>query len=79
LYRHYVDVDGHVKVVTLDEIAQNDWNLNIPRYVEPVIEEEVITVEEALNNLKTSLQNAYDAESKLKYLLHKAGLIEGEE
>ncbi|OPZ07843.1 MAG: flagellar hook-associated protein FliD [candidate division BRC1 bacterium ADurb.BinA292] len=29
---------------TLDGIRENDCNLNIPRYVEPVIEEETITV-----------------------------------
>jgi len=35
-YRDFKDVEGAVHVATLDEIAGNDWNLNIPRYVEPV-------------------------------------------
>jgi type I restriction enzyme M protein len=77
-YRDFADVVGYVKVATLTEIAENDWNLNIPRYVEPVIEEETISVEEALTNLKKSLENAYAAEEHLKLLLYKAGLIEGE-
>ncbi len=77
-YRDFADVAGYVKVATLTEIAENDWNLNIPRYVEPVIEEETISVEEALTNLKKSLENAYAAEEHLKLMLHKAGLIEGE-
>ena len=34
-YRDYRDVEGVARVVTLDEIAANDYNLNIPRYVEP--------------------------------------------
>ena len=34
-YRAYTDVEGIARVVTLDEIAANDYNLNIPRYVEP--------------------------------------------
>lgn len=78
-YRGFEDVEGHAHVVTLDEIAQNDWNLNIPRYVEPTIEEEQISVEEALTNLKQSLEVAYEAEERLKKLLHEAGLIEGEQ
>ena len=34
-YRDFQDVEGVARVVTLDEIAANDHNLNIPRYVEP--------------------------------------------
>lgn len=75
-YRAFEDVEGHVRVVTLDEIAENDWNLNIPRYVEPIIEEETISVEEALDNLKQSLDAAYEAEDRLNYLLRDAGLME---
>jgi type I restriction enzyme M protein len=51
-------------VVTLDEIRENDFNLNIPRYVEPVIEEESMTIEQAIANLKESLQAAYAAEDR---------------
>ncbi|HOX27830.1 MAG TPA: N-6 DNA methylase, partial [bacterium] len=57
-YVDYKDIDGVVKIASLDEIAENEWNLNIPRYVEPVIEEETITVAEAIENLKKSLDAA---------------------
>ena len=63
-------------MVTLDEIAANDWNLNIPRYVEPVIEEETVSVEEALKQLQQALEEAYAAENRLKELLGNAGLLE---
>jgi len=76
-YASHADLDGVARVVTLDEIAQNDSNVNIPRYVEPVIEEEQITVEEAAANLKKSLEAAYAAEDELKKLLAAAGLMEG--
>ena len=75
-YSDYAGVDGVATVATLDEIAQNDFNLNIPRYVEPVVEEEQITVEEAVANLKKSLEGAYAAEDRLKALLQQAGLME---
>ncbi len=71
----YRDVEGICRVVTLDEIRENDFNLNIPRYVEPVIEEESITVEQAMVNLKESLEAAYAAEERLKELLIREGLM----
>jgi type I restriction enzyme M protein len=77
-YRGYVDVPGAARVVTLDEIARNDWNLNIPRYVEPISAEETIGVDEALANLRQSLDEAYIAEARLTELLRDAGLSQGE-
>ncbi len=74
-YENYSDVEGVCRVVTLDEIRENDYNLNIPRYVEPVIEEETITVDEAITNLKESLEAAYAAEDRLHSLLKKEGLV----
>lgn len=69
------DVEGVCRVVSLDEIRQNDCNLNIPRYVDPVIEEDGMTIEEALENLKQSLNAAYAAEDRLKALLAREGLL----
>ncbi len=75
-YAGYADVQGVAKVVSLDEIAANDFNLNIPRYVEPVVEEQQITVGDAVRNLKTSLEAACAAEDRLKTLLQQAGLMD---
>ncbi len=75
-YEEYRDVEGICHVATIDEIRENDYNLNIPRYVEPVIEEESLSVEEAIANLKQSLEAAYAAEDRLKALLQREGLIE---
>jgi type I restriction enzyme M protein len=74
-YRAYQDVEGAARVVTLEEIAQNDWNLNIPRYVEPVVEENTLTVAEAIQDLKEALNEAYASEDRLKVLLQEAGLM----
>lgn len=74
LYRGYKTVAGTANLATLEEIAGNDWNLNIPRYVEPVAQIETITVEEAVSNLKQSLNQAYAAEDRLRGLLQEAGI-----
>ena len=73
--RDYRDVDGIARVVTLEEIAANDYNLNIPRYVEPTVTTEVLTVEEALTQLRHSAEAAFAAEDRLVALLKKEGLL----
>ncbi len=75
-YQNYRDVEGVCRVVSLDEIRENDFNLNIPRYVEPVLEEESMTVDAAIANLKSSLEAAYAAEDRLKSLLSRTGLLQ---
>ena len=48
-YRDYTDVEGMARVVTLEEIAANDHNLNIPRYVEPLASQVTLTVDDAMS------------------------------
>ncbi len=74
-YRDYRDVDGIARVVTLDDIAANDFNLNIPRYVEPKNEHDVLTVDEAMRNLRTSAEAAFAAEEKLIGILRREGIL----
>ncbi len=74
-YEAYQDVEGICRVVAIEEIRENDFNLNIPRYVEPVLEEETMTVVQAISNLKESLQAAYAAEDRLRELLQKEGVL----
>ena len=63
------------KLVTLDDIAGNDYNLNIPRYVEQKNEQEVLTVEEAMERLRESATAAFAAENKLIGILKREGIL----
>jgi type I restriction enzyme M protein len=74
LYRDYDSVEGLARLATLDEIERNDWNLNIPRYVELAAESETVSVKDAMASLKESLKSAYAAEERLRSLLREAGL-----
>jgi len=67
--RDYADVEGVARVVTLDDIAANDHNLNIPRYVEPTVDQDVLTVKDAMKRLSASAKAAFAAEEKLIVLL----------
>jgi len=73
--RDYRDVEGIARVVPLDEIAGNDYNLNIPRYVEPKVAQDVLTVDEAMKRLRESAAAAFAAEDRLVQLLQQEGLL----
>lgn len=73
--RDRTDVEGIARLVTLDEIASNDYNLNIPRYVEPKMEGEVLSVEEAMKRLSESAAAAFAAEEKLLQVLRQEGIL----
>jgi type I restriction enzyme M protein len=51
-YRNRETIDKYSYVATLEEIADNDYNLNIPRYVDTFEEEEPIDLNEVSLNLK---------------------------
>ncbi|MEI8040999.1 MAG: class I SAM-dependent DNA methyltransferase [Verrucomicrobiota bacterium] len=74
-YRKYQDVIGIARVVTLEDIAANDFNLNIPRYVEPKNDQVVLTVDAAMKQLHTSSTAAFTEEERLIAILKREGLL----
>jgi type I restriction enzyme M protein len=74
-YQEFKDVEGIAHVVTLEEIAANDHNLNIPRYVEPKTDQETLTVEKAMKQLRVSAEAAFAAEDRLVAILKREGLL----
>ena len=65
----YSDVENHVKIATIKDLQENDYNLNIPLYVEKIIEDNLPSVEEALSDLKTAWNESLKAEEKFKTIL----------
>jgi type I restriction enzyme M protein len=74
-YDDYQDVAGMARMVTLAEVAANDDNLNILRYVEPLVDQDVPTVEEAMQLLQASAEASFAAEEKLIALPKRDGLL----
>ncbi|WP_456416134.1 N-6 DNA methylase [Methanocaldococcus sp.] len=52
VYENWEDVEGFSRVVDLEEIRKNDYNLNVSLYVFPKVEEEEIDIEEVFKELK---------------------------
>jgi type I restriction enzyme M protein len=65
--------EGVTRWVEYVELKENDFNLNIARYVQKPLEEEKITVEEALRDFKVKLGELETAENELELLLEREG------
>ena len=59
-YKARVNVDKYAYLATLDEIKENDYNLNIPRYVDTFVEDveiDLVAVRQEREQLKAELAN----------------------
>jgi len=70
-YSDFKDVENVAKVASVELIKESDFNLNIPLYVEKVIEDSLPSVKDALKDLKQAWQNSLDAEGKFQKILSK--------
>ena len=64
-YKGYQDVPKYCRVVPISEIEENDYNLNISRYVDTAPEEETIDVTAALRELKELEARRREIEAKM--------------
>ncbi|WP_448670890.1 type I restriction-modification system subunit M [Pseudoxanthomonas mexicana] len=63
----------HTRVVGLDEVDENDFNLNIPRYVDTFEPEPRVEVKDAMKQLKSSERSLVAVEGALQKLLKAVG------
>lgn len=73
-YRNRVAVDKYAHVASLDEIKENEFNLNIPRYVDTFEEEEMIDLEEVLLQLEQDRKEIAELEAKINEQLRLLGV-----
>ena len=74
-FQAFKDVEDRAKVVTLAEIEQEDWTLNISRYVLPPIGEDIPPLPEAVAAFKQALAEARHAEDHLRTVLTEGGWL----
>ncbi len=61
----FEDIDKYCHVADLEELEENEFNLNVPRYVDISEPEEQIDIQKAYNDLK----DTYSEQDKLKKLV----------
>jgi type I restriction enzyme M protein len=83
-YKKREDVDKYAHVATFDEIKENDFNLNIPRYVDTFEEEapvDMVTIGSTIQDIrkeKAKLESSlYDMISSLQFDEENAEWIKG--
>jgi type I restriction enzyme M protein len=77
LYSNPDELLKHSRVVGQDEIEENEFNLNIPRYVNTFEPEPRIEVKEALKALELAEEAATASEEKLRELLTGLAYVTG--
>jgi type I restriction enzyme M protein len=71
----FEDVEDRARVVGLDEIENEDWTLNISRYVLPPIGEEIPPLPVAVAAFKEALSECRAAEDRLREVLTEGGWL----
>lgn len=73
-YESYQTVDKYSYVASIDEIKENDYNLNIPRYVDTFEEEEPVDMEEVARNIESIKKELREVEDEMAKYLKELGL-----
>ena len=73
LYSDPDELVKHARVVDMDEVAENEFNLNVPRYVDTFDPEPRVDVADALSQLRDAETARAHADHTLSLLLQKAG------
>ncbi len=74
-YRDFKDVNNYVKLVTVAEIANKEYNLNIPIYIEKESKDELPSLEDALSDLQKASEEVWKAEEDFKKMLKQFDLL----
>ena len=73
---NYKEIEKYSRIVTLDEIKENNYNLNISRYIDTTEEEEQIDVEQSIKELKQLEQEREKIEATMYSFLKELGYCE---
>ena len=72
-FHHYAEVEKYARVVPLAQIEQNDWNLNISRYVDTSETEQRIDLAETVREFRAAERDRATAEATMNRYLAELG------
>jgi len=73
-YENYETIDKYSYVATFDEIKENDFNLNIPRYVDTFEEEEMVDIDAVKTNISSIEAELSEVQTQMKKYLEELGI-----
>lgn len=74
-FRNWTEIDRFSRVVPMSEIVENDYNLNISRYIDTLEPESPIDVHAELKKLWAAETARNDAEARMNALLKEMGYV----
>jgi type I restriction enzyme M protein len=74
-FQQFTDVEDRVRIVSRDEIKEEEWTLNISRYVLPPLNDNIPALPQAIEDFKAALVRCRDAEAQLEKLMTEGGWI----
>ena len=75
-YINRKDVEKYAHAASLEEIEENDYNLNIPRYVDTFEEEEEIDIKAVMKEIKELEAKRDELDKEINVYLKELGLLE---
>ena len=73
-YKERKEIEKFSHLATMDEIKENDFNLNIPRYVDTFEEEEPIDIEEVAKAIKEIESKEKEVDAKIESFCKELGI-----
>ena len=75
-YRERKEIEKYSHLATLQEVADNDYNLNIPRYVDTFEEEEPIDIKAVMAEIKELEAKRAELDKEIEVYLKELGIME---
>ena len=75
-YRNRTEIEKYSHCATMQEIKDNDYNLNIPRYVDTFEEEEEIDIKQVMAEIKDLESQRAELDKEIDVYLKELGLLD---
>ena len=73
-YKEKQDIDKYARLVVLEEVAKNEYNLNIPRYIDTFEEEEPVDLEAVQKEIRSIDKEINELEEEINKYLKELGV-----
>lgn len=74
-YRNRTSIEKYSHLATLQEVTENDYNLNIPRYVDTFEEEEEIDIHAVMQEIKSLEAKRAELDQEIDVYFKELGLV----
>ena len=75
IYKNREECKHISKIIKITEIAKEDWNLSVTRYIEPVSTEKIIPLKQASFELDEAIEGVKKSEKELEKMLKNGNLL----